>query len=122
MAKPLQQDSEGNIINDVQTTKNQKGASAYEAELAKKQSEMVSKDQATKNKYMNLMKSGLEIMGSKKYEPEEDFASVNIGRGISEVIKNKPVEKAKGGSIKASSASKRADGCAVKGKTRGRIV
>jgi len=32
----------------------------------------------------------------------------------------KPVAKAKGG--KVSSASKRADGCAVKGKTRGRMV
>ena len=31
-----------------------------------------------------------------------------------------PVKKAKGGKI--SSASKRADGCAVKGKTKGRIV
>lgn len=31
------------------------------------------------------------------------------------------VKKAKGGSIK-SSASKRADGCAVKGKTRGKMV
>ena len=31
-----------------------------------------------------------------------------------------PVKKAKGGMI--SSASKRADGCAVKGKTRGRMV
>jgi hypothetical protein len=33
----------------------------------------------------------------------------------------KPVEKAKGGAIK-SSASKRADGCAVRGKTKGRMV
>ena len=33
----------------------------------------------------------------------------------------KPVKKAKGGMIK-SSASKRADGCATKGKTRGRMV
>lgn len=31
-----------------------------------------------------------------------------------------PVKKAKGGSV--SSASKRADGCAVRGKTRGRMV
>jgi hypothetical protein len=31
-----------------------------------------------------------------------------------------PVKKAKGGMV--GSASKRADGCAVKGKTRGRIV
>jgi hypothetical protein len=28
----------------------------------------------------------------------------------------------KGGSVKVSSASKRADGCAIKGKTRGRMV
>jgi hypothetical protein len=34
--------------------------------------------------------------------------------------KPEPVKKAKGGMV--SSASKRADGCAVKGKTRGRIV
>ena len=31
-----------------------------------------------------------------------------------------PVKKAKGG--KVSSASKRADGCAIRGKTRGRMV
>jgi hypothetical protein len=31
-----------------------------------------------------------------------------------------PIKKAKGGSV--SSASKRADGCAVKGKTRGKFV
>ena len=31
-----------------------------------------------------------------------------------------PVKKAKGGKI--SSASKRADGCAIKGKTKGRMV
>jgi hypothetical protein len=56
-------------------------------------------------------------------------------RSIEDVVKGKPpkykdeeakkpapepVKKAKGGMI--SSASKRADGCAVKGKTRGRIV
>ena len=34
--------------------------------------------------------------------------------------KTKPYNKAKGGIIK--SASKRADGCAIKGKTRGRMV
>jgi hypothetical protein len=28
----------------------------------------------------------------------------------------------KGGKVKASSASKRADGCAIKGKTRGKMV
>jgi hypothetical protein len=34
--------------------------------------------------------------------------------------KPEPVKKAKGGMV--SSASKRADGCAVKGKTKGRMV
>jgi hypothetical protein len=34
--------------------------------------------------------------------------------------KPEPVKKAKGGAV--SSASKRADGCAIKGKTKGRIV
>ena len=34
--------------------------------------------------------------------------------------KPEPVKKAKGGMI--GSASKRADGCAIKGKTRGRMV
>jgi hypothetical protein len=33
-----------------------------------------------------------------------------------------PQTMKKGGKVKASSASKRADGCAVKGKTRGRMV
>jgi len=34
-----------------------------------------------------------------------------------------PIEKkAKGGKVKSSSASKRADGCCVKGKTKGRMV
>jgi len=40
---------------------------------------------------------------------------------IEDAMRNgKPVKKAKGGMI--SSASKRADGCAIKGKTKGRIV
>lgn len=37
-----------------------------------------------------------------------------------EAMKKPPVKKNKGGSI--SSASKRADGCATKGKTKGRFV
>ena len=34
--------------------------------------------------------------------------------------KDEPVKKAKGGMV--SSASKRADGCAIKGKTKGRMI
>jgi hypothetical protein len=47
-------------------------------------------------------------------------------RSLEDVFKGKPpvykepVKKAKGGKI--SSASKRGDGCAIKGKTRGRMV
>ena len=55
-------------------------------------------------------------------------------RSIEDVVKGKPpkykdeVAKKKGGSVgyksggKVSSASKRADGCAIKGKTRGKMV
>jgi hypothetical protein len=47
-------------------------------------------------------------------------------RSLEDVFKGKPpvykqpVKKAKGGTV--SSASKRADGCAIKGKTRGKMV
>ena len=37
-----------------------------------------------------------------------------------EAVKEEPVKKAKGGVI--GSASKRADGCAIKGKTKGKMV
>lgn len=94
MAKPLQQDSEGNIINDVETAKNQKGYENYEADLKKRQGEMEAKDKEStiKNRGLNLMKLGSDLL-------------------------SRPMEKkAKGG--KVSSASKRADGCAIRGKTR----
>jgi len=42
------------------------------------------------------------------------------GAGIPKVGPKKPMDMAKGG--KVSSASKRADGCCVKGKTKGRMV
>jgi hypothetical protein len=100
MAKPLQQDENGNIMNDVETQKNQKGYAAYEAENARKQSEMESKDQATKDKWMGILKGGMNILSSPMKTPNKTYK--------------------KGGSV--SSASKRADGCCVKGKTRGKIV
>jgi hypothetical protein len=91
MAKSLQQDSEGNIINDVETQKNQKGYDNYEADNTKKQREMDAKDA----KFKDTVKSGVDkVRGALGFK--------------------------KGGSV--SSASKRADGIAVKGKTRGRIV
>jgi hypothetical protein len=42
------------------------------------------------------------------------------GSGIPKVGPRRPTDMAKGG--KVSSASKRADGCAIKGKTKGRMV
>ena len=53
-----------------------------------------------------------------------DKPTIKPGAGFGDDIPRKKEEKpkkmAKGGS--ASSASKRADGCAVKGKTRGKFV
>lgn len=90
MGKPLQQDSEGNIINDVETQKNQQGSANYEVENAKKQKEMEAKDA----KFTDTIKSGVKKV-----------------RGM--------LGLKSGGSV--SSASKRADGVAVKGKTRGKM-
>jgi hypothetical protein len=88
MAKPLQQDEEGKIVNDKETAKAQKGYDSYETDNARKQREMEAKDEKFKQK----VKSG--------------------------------VEKVKGvmGFSKGGSASSRADGCAIKGKTKGRMV
>lgn len=91
MAKPLQQDSEGRIMNDTETEKTQKGYANYEAENAKKQREMENKDA----KFKESVKSGVEKI-----------------RGV--------FGMKKGG--KVSSASKRADGCCVKGKTKGKML
>jgi hypothetical protein len=50
-----------------------------------------------------------------------DTTQAKVNRMIEKVKPTKePVKKAKGGMV--GSASKRADGCAIKGKTRGRIV
>ena len=87
MAKPLQQDSEGNIIDDVETKKTQKGYANYEADNTKKQREMETKDA----KFKETIKSGVEKI-----------------RGVM-------------GMKKGGSASSRADGCCVKGKTKGKI-
>lgn len=94
MATKAQLNDDGTVSDSV-TKENQKGYANYEAENARKQAEMEARDEATKSKYMNLMKSGLDML-------------------------SRPVKKAKGGMV--SSASKRADGCAIKGKTKGRMV
>ena len=91
MATKAQQNDDGTVSDPV-TTETQKGYANYEADLKKRQEEMNSKDAKTKSKMESLMKMGSDLL-------------------------SRPVEKkAKGGAI--SSASKRADGIAIRGKTR----
>jgi hypothetical protein len=90
----IQMNDDGTVSDSV-TKENQKGYANYEMEQKRAQAEREAKDEATKSKYMNLIKSGMDML-------------------------SRPIKKAKGGTV--SSASKRADGCAIKGKTRGRMV
>jgi hypothetical protein len=92
MATKAQQNDDGTISDPV-TTETQKGYANYEADLKKRQEAMDSKDAKAKRQAESLMKFGSDLL-------------------------SRPVEKkAKGGMVK-SSASKRADGCAIRGKTR----
>jgi hypothetical protein len=86
MATKAQQNDDG-TVSDSTTKETQKGYANYEAENAKKQREMETKDA----KFKESVKSGVEKV-----------------RGF--------LGMKKGG--KVSSASKRADGCAIRGKTR----
>jgi len=88
MGKPLQQDENGNIMNDTVTKETQKGNANYEADNAKKQRDMEAKDA----KFKDTVKSGVEK--------------------VRNMI----------GMKKGGTASARADGCAVKGKTKGTII
>jgi hypothetical protein len=83
---------------DPELDKANKGMAALEKERAAAQAKLDARDQKAKDKAKALMDFGLGILKDVK----------------------EPVKKAKGGMI--SSASKRADGCAVRGKTRGRMV
>ena len=91
MGKPLQQDENGNIMNDDVTKENQKGYANYEADLKKRQEEMTSKDAKKQSQMESLMKSGLEMLG-------------------------RPIKKAKGGKVAQLA---KANGIAQRGKTRG---
>lgn len=56
MAKPLQQDEEGRIINDTETAKTQKGYGNYESEQQEAQKKMKAKDE----EFTQKVKSGVE--------------------------------------------------------------
>ena len=82
-------------------------------------------------KYQRLLEFGSSIMGK---SPKEDKrllpeGSSAIGQGAAEGLKKyqesqgmKKGGKVKSSKPKASSASKRADGCCVKGKTKGKYL
>jgi hypothetical protein len=93
MATKAQQNEDGTVSDPV-TTETQKGNANYEADLKKRQEAMTSKDAKNKRQLEALLQAGMGLLSRP----------------------TKPVEKAKGGSV--SSASKRADGCAIRGKTR----
>jgi hypothetical protein len=59
-------------------------------------------------------KARKEMAGQDAKYPDTTQAKVN--RMVDKIKPSEPVKKAKGGSV--SSASKRADGCAIRGKTR----
>ena len=86
MATKAQQNDDGTVSDPV-TKQTQKGYANYEADNAKKQREMETKDA----KFKESIKTGVEKV--------RGFMGMKSGG-------------------KVSSASKRADGCAIRGKTR----
>ena len=66
----------------------------------------------------HLDRKAMRYMGTDAENPDFDVTKAGAGRGKVNPVKGK--DYAKGG--KVSSASSRADGCCVKGKTKGRMV
>jgi hypothetical protein len=84
-------------VTDAGTMETQKGYDAYQAEGMKKQKELEARDERVKEGARKLMESGKEMMTRPMKMPEKKMA-------------------------KGGTASSRADGCCVKGKTRGTMV
>jgi hypothetical protein len=72
---------------------------------------------ALKDKVMGTEEQNQAAKERMKNNPMEKKFQKMMGNESKDEKEMKPVEKAKGGMIK-SSASKRADGCAIRGKTR----
>jgi hypothetical protein len=70
-----------------------------------------------KDKIMGTDEQNKAAAERMKNNPMEKKFQKMMGNEPKDEKEAKPVEKAKGGMIK-SSASKRADGCAIRGKTR----
>ena len=71
----------------------------------------------TRGSYGPTSPRGQAAAARKKMEHAEKYAP-----GLSLDMPDEPVKKMKKGGMARSSASKRADGIAVKGKTRGKFV
>jgi uncharacterized protein YgiM (DUF1202 family) len=74
-----------------------------------------------KKLYENVMGTAEQNEKAKKEMAEQDAkypdtTQAKVNRMVDKIKPSEPVKKAKGGSV--SSASKRADGCAIRGKTR----
>jgi hypothetical protein len=74
-----------------------------------------------KDKVMGTDEQNKAAAERMKNNPMEKKFQKMVGNEPKDEKEAKPVEKAKGGIIK-SSASSRADGCAIKGKTKGRMI
>ena len=72
----------------------------------------------TKKGYANYEKEQQEAQKKRNEEGPFEYWHRKLKRTFLGI---QPEKKAKGGMIK-SSASKRADGCAIKGKTRGKMI
>lgn len=70
-----------------------------------------------KDKVMGTEEQNKAASERMKNNPMEKKFQKMMGNESKDEKEAKPVEKAKGGMVK-SSASKRADGCAIRGKTR----
>jgi hypothetical protein len=78
---------------------------------------------ASLNKYIGKKEGGLMKKDMMKDDVEQDKKVVKKAIGMHDTQlhggkKTNLTKLAKGGSVKASSASKRADGCAIRGKTK----
>ena len=117
-AEPLKMASFGEAFKEARG----RGDKTFEY-MGKKYTTEIAKPKAakTKEEYVETPKSKSfaekQEAAGEKMRGAYRGAAENIKRGARALIGMK-----KGGSVKASSASKRADGCAQRGKTKGRMV
>lgn len=118
--KPLQLDDEGKVM-DEETRKTQKGYEAYEREQAEAQRKLEERDKRMIEGARKIKEKVKSVMpfkkGGKVKEPTMTYQTYSE-TGKPAGMKTISVKKMSAG----GSASKRADGCAVRGKTKGRMV